>query len=396
MIKNRDFIVFSDDWGRHPFSCQHIMKHFLNNNNRIIWVNTIGMRKPKLTIYDMVRSVEKLRSWVSSHNGNIQENLIILSPFMIPYNNIRFIRTLNRTFVIRNVRNEMEKLSFKSPILITTLPNASDYVGAFEEIMDVYYCVDEFSEWPGVEKDLVKEMEDKLIRKTDLVFVTSDELYRTKKSKSHSTFLLSHGVDYEHFKMCSLYKVNNVDFIQNIKTPIIGYYGLFDERVDLEILEYILKIHPEWSIVIIGKVIADIKSLKKYPNLYLLGSISYENLPSYVSYFDVCILPYKVNSLTKNINPLKLREYIATGKPIISSALPEVEKYSHVVDIASGKEAFLKTIELALTDEGNVIERQKTVMDESWSKKAEEMSEYIEVLLKSKGNKRDIRQFVKS
>ncbi|ODS33245.1 MAG: putative glycosyltransferase [Candidatus Scalindua rubra] len=389
MIKDRDFIVFSDDWGRHPFSCQHIMKYFLPDN-RIIWVNTIGIRRPTLTLYDISRGIGKLNSWISPHNGNIQENLTIMSPFMIPYNNIRFVRNFNRISVMRNVRNEMKKLSFKVPILITTLPNASDYIGAFDEILDVYYCVDEFSEWPGVEKELVKEMDDELTRKVDLMIVTSDALYRTKRCNKYNAFLLPHGVDYEHFKMCNLNKVNNVDVMENIKTPIIGYYGLFDERVDLEILEHILKVHPEWSIVIIGKVIIDIKSLKKYHNLYLLGSVSYENLPSYVSYFDVCILPYKVNNLTKNINPLKLREYIATGKPIVSSALPEAEKYSHVVYIASGKEAFLNTIEFALTDEGNVIERQMAVIGESRNRKAEEMSGYIEASLELKGIKCEI------
>src|ERR1039457_1488025 len=175
MIRGRDFIVFSDDWGRYPFSCQHIMKRFLPDN-RLLWVNTIGMRKPRINLSDIKRSIGKIRSWLTPReNKRSETNLTIISPIMIPYATIPLVRGWNRLSVIRAVRSEMRRLSFNHPIVLTTLPNASDYLNAFDEILDVYYCVDEFSEWPGVEKELVSEMEATLLEKTDFVVAVSDE-----------------------------------------------------------------------------------------------------------------------------------------------------------------------------------------------------------------------------
>jgi hypothetical protein len=105
MIKNHDFIVFSDDWGRHPFSCMHIMKRFLPFN-RILWVNTVGMRLPKLTFYDLRRSIEKIGSWFgrSTSREELPANLTVISPVMIPFNNLAGVRKLNRMSVIRAVK----------------------------------------------------------------------------------------------------------------------------------------------------------------------------------------------------------------------------------------------------------------------------------------------------
>jgi hypothetical protein len=134
MVRNFDFIVFSDEWGRHPFSCMHIMKYFLPCN-RILWVNTVGMRRPKFTLYDLRRSIEKISSWVgrSTSRETLPNNLRVISPVMVPYNNIRIIRAFNRRSVIKNVKREMDRLQIRNPILLTTLPTAVDYLGAFDE-----------------------------------------------------------------------------------------------------------------------------------------------------------------------------------------------------------------------------------------------------------------------
>ncbi len=182
MIKNRDFIVFSDDWGRHPFSCMHIMKRFLPQN-RILWVNTVGMRLPKLSFYDLYRSIEKMGSWFgrSTSREELPANLTVISPVTIPFNNLSSVRRFNRLSVIRAVRKEMIRLRIKEPLFLTTLPTANDYVGAFNEVVDVYYCVDEYSKWPGALKDMLERMESDFIQKVDLIVATSEELKRTNR-----------------------------------------------------------------------------------------------------------------------------------------------------------------------------------------------------------------------
>lgn len=385
MIKNRDFIVFSDDWGRHPFSCQHIMKHFLTDN-RILWVNTIGMRKPRFTLYDVKRGVQKILSWISPGQEKRKEgNLTVLSPFMIPYNTIPLIRSFNRASVVGEVRTAMQRLGFKDPILIATLPNAADYLGAFGESLDVYYCVDEFSEWPGVDKNLVREMENILLKNVHFIVTVSDELQRNKKSPRGPTYLLTHGVDLEHFSRGSLpHNIpKEVGVMERIPKPIVGYFGLFDERSDQEILENILIRHPEWSLVIIGKSMVSTERLKKYKNFHHINAVFYAELPRYASYFDACIIPYVRNTLTDNISPLKLKEYLATGKPIVSTALPETMKYRQWVNIAKNQGEFVTKIEEVIDRGVDASSQITSVRNEDWQNKALLFSSYIESTLKA-------------
>jgi len=385
MIKGANFIVFSDDWGRHPFSCMHIMKKFLPQN-RILWVNTIGMRRPRFTLYDFWRSVEKIGSWFgrSTSKENLKANLMVISPVMIPYSNIPSVRTFNRISVIHAVKKEMKRLRFDRPILLTTLPNAVDYLGSFGEFIDIYYCVDEFSKWPGVMKGLVEETEKRLIQKAHLIVATSEELQKSKNKPNIPTYLLTHGVDIGHFKSCQ--SLEPISSIQKLYRPVIGYFGLFDERPDADLIEYLAVSKPEWSFVFIGPVKVDLETLKKNSNLHFFPPVPYNELPKYLAGIDVYIIPYKVNELSRYINPLKLKECLATGKPVVSTPLPEVLKLREAVRIGWTKEEFLEEISEALSKPIDRITVEKILKGEDWSFKAEQMSQYIEEAINRKSS----------
>jgi glycosyltransferase involved in cell wall biosynthesis len=383
MIKNRDFIVFSDDWGRHPFSCMHIMKRFLPYN-RILWINTVGMRLPKLNFYDLRRSVEKIGSWFgrSTSREELPAHLTVISPVTIPFNNLSIIRRFNRMSVVRAVKREMIRLSLKQPILLTTLPTASDYLGAFGEAVDVYYCVDEYSKWPGAAKEVLEHMESDLVRKVDLIVTTSEELQRANRSESCPTYLLTHGVDIEHFNKAKEFTPHPL--FNTVNKPVIGYFGLIDGHVDLGLLEYLMKEKPGWSFIFIGPVKVDIDVLKERKNAHFFPPVPYLDLPRYLAGFDVCILPYKVNELTRYSNPLKLKECLAAGKPVVSTALPEVMKLKEAVRVALAKEEFLIQVSDALTDPFDKASAEKVLQGEDWSIKAQKMSDYIEEAIKRK------------
>jgi glycosyltransferase involved in cell wall biosynthesis len=387
MIQGADFLVFSDDWGRHPFSCMHLIKQFLPQN-RILWVNTIGMRRPKLTLYDLRRSLEKIGSWFgrSTSKEKLQANLMVISPVMIPYSNIPSVRAFNRISVIRTVRKEMKRLDIDRPILLTTLPNAVDYIGSFGEVIDVYYCVDEFSKWPGVMKELVEEMEKGLIQKADLIVATSEELQKSKNKSNIPTYLLTHGVDIGHFKSCQ--SLEPIPPIQKLSRPVIGYFGLFDERSDTDLIKYLAVSKPEWSFVFIGPVKVDLETLKKNSNLHFFPPVTYNELPKYLAGIDVFIVPYKVDELSRYINPLKLKECLAAGKPVVSTPLPEVLKLREAVRIGWTKEEFLKEISEALSKPIDRITVEKILKGEDWFFKAEQMSQYIEEAINRKASLR--------
>lgn len=220
MIQGRNFIVFSDDWGRHPFSCQHIMQHFLPGN-KLLWVNSIGLRRPRLSIKDFKRCVQKLRSFITKPSQErLPDNLIIINPPMLPFAN-RLVRMFNRRSVITAVEKKIIEMGMTAPIVLITVPNATDYLGSFNEILSAYYCVDEFSEWPGVTKNLVKEMETKLLAQVDFVAAVSDQLVLRKATANGPTRLLTHGVDIAHFKhtSCSFKHCPPVPFF---KIPLLS------------------------------------------------------------------------------------------------------------------------------------------------------------------------------
>ncbi len=387
MLKGKDFIVFSDDWGRHPFSCQHIMEHFLPHN-KLLWVNTIGMRTPTLSLYDMKRACGKIASWLGpkqqEHAQNpLHPNLRILSPFMIPYNIYAPVRSFNTKNVVKSVLRAAEDWGFHDPILLTTQPLAADYLGKLKESLIVYYCVDDFIFWPGMNQpELVKGMEDTLVQKSDLIFAVSDSLCASRTNGREKTKLLTHGVDIPHFAKASQPQ-ERPQGLQELRGPIMGFYGLIDKHFDVELVESILKAKPHWQIVCIGTKRISLETLEKYANFQWFDAVSYESLPSYASCFDVAMIPYHVNDHTQTANPLKLREYIATGKPVVTTPMREVFRFEDVIHIAEKGPAFIQAMEKALDMPANNEKRALALQGEAWHEKAELVASWIEQKLPS-------------
>jgi glycosyltransferase involved in cell wall biosynthesis len=386
MITGRDFIIFSDDWGRHPFSCQHIMGHFLPHN-RLLWVNTIGMRNPRLTVYDLKRSIEKVSSWFGSHEANrspLPENLTVISPVMTPYNNVSFVRALNRQTVIRTVKQALTTLHFCDPVVITTLPNAADYVGALGEVLSVYYCVDDFTHWPGVDGDLIKRMEELLLDKVDFVCASSEDLCRKKSRNGARPMLLAHGVDFDHFQA----QVGGAkQALPDCPSPVIGFFGAISSWLDFDLLASLASMRPDWSFVLVGPVDTDVSSLESLANVHLSGRVSYQELPAVAAGFAVALIPFQLNEMTRSVNPLKLMEYLACGLPVVSTPLPEVLKFAGTVYIADSADGFAREIDLALAEDSPEKRqaRLEVARQFSWESVAETLSAAIESALPVKG-----------
>jgi glycosyltransferase involved in cell wall biosynthesis len=353
------------------------MRQFLPYN-RALWVQTVGMRRPTLSLYDLRRSFQKLRSFtVKDEPINLPERLYTLSPVMLPFGN-RIIRSFNRCSLVQMVRRRAEELGFKDPILLTTLPNASDFLGEFNEMLIVYYCVDDFLRWPGVNKTLVAEMEERLLSRADLLVCSSGELANLKRRNGLNIKILPHGVDFDHFSKAVCRQPETVPLLEGLSGPRIGYFGLLGEWVDIQLLELMARKNPGWSFVFMGTVIIDTARLKSLPNVLFSGPVPYERLPEYVSYLDVLILPYRTSGRGHSITPLKLREYLATGKPVVATAIPECKLYEKVMFIAKSHEEFLAGVEQSIAEgTSRSQERRTTVSNETWLDRAEVMSSYI-------------------
>jgi len=378
VLTGRDFVVFSDDWGRHPFSCQHIMQHFLPQN-RILWVNTIGMRTPGFNFYDFQRALGKVKSWTKKAQiVTFPDGLHVISPVMMPFNHIPAVRRFNRQSVISCVSKAMKDLGMKAPVLLATVPNAADYVGHLGESSIIYYCVDDFTVWPGMNlPEMVRDMEERLVAEADLVVAVSKELCKSRRCGRGQTRLLTHGVDIEHFLTASHIQPRPIS-LADIKGLIIGFYGLIDNHLDLGIVQGLVDRHSDWTVVLIGTKRISLGQLEGRSNFRWLPAVPYADLPKYASAFDVAIIPYVLNQHTHTANPLKFKEYLATGKPVVTTPMAEVLPYAGQAHLAQAPEDFADAVEASLSETVRVEDRLSCLAGETWKDKAAMLSAWIE------------------
>lgn len=380
-----EIIVFSDDWNGLPFSCKHLLSKFLPEIP-MVWVETIGLRAPKLNLYDLGRSFKKISGWLSSRpNGNsfFPDNLCVLDPFQIPYNHHKLIRKINKVTMLHSLKKFRKKSSLNR-VVITTWPFLGNLVGHLGENLSIYYRVDDFSEFPGVKRERMCQLEKELIDKVDMVVASAENLARLKDNGKVVKYL-PHGVDYQHFRN-GLKTTGRQARLQNIQSPRIGFFGLLNSWIDFDLIYRVAKGQPEWSFVFIGPSQLSSSLLSHLPNIHFLGPVAYDELPSYANHFDVAVIPFKINKLTISVNPLKLMEYFSLGLPVVSTPLPEVKKYADHVFIASEPGAFSNSIYNALKENepNNRLKRQKIAESQSWTNKARELKRWIDEALSSK------------
>ncbi len=201
MAENAPLLVFSDDWGRHPSSCQHLVTRLLPLRE-VVWVNTIGMRPPRVDLATARRGLEKARQWLrpAPHAaGPTASNPRILNPRMWPWIASRLDRALNRRLLRRQLLPKLQTLP-APPVAVTTVPVVADLIGDLPVARWVYYCVDDFGSWPGLDQAAVRRMEEKLVRKADAVIAVSEALCDRMAALGRSATLLTHGVDVDFWR----------------------------------------------------------------------------------------------------------------------------------------------------------------------------------------------------
>ena len=381
MIEGHDIICFSNDWDGDPLSKKHIATR-LARKNRMLWVNSTGNRNPSATIRDVRRAWKKLREFFRGCR-NVADNIHVFSPLVIPFHGSRVARWLNRHILRWSLKRACRQLGFRDPITWTFVPSSAQVAGTLGERMLIYHCVDEFSKFTGTDENAILEMERGLMKKSDMVVVSSSRLYETKHEYNPNTFLVTHGVDVDHFRQACLPSTPIPEDCADLKGPVIGFFGLIADWVDLEVVRYLACARPDWSILMIGEVQTDTSSLRDLSNVRILGRRSYQSLPGYCKAFDVAILPFTWNELTVAANPLKLREYLAAGLPVVATPLPEVLKLESMVRMAKTPGDFLRQIE-SLLQEGRrgPDAAVSALMDrESWGQKVEELSKLVTGLI---------------
>jgi glycosyltransferase involved in cell wall biosynthesis len=372
VLTGRDMLCFSHDWTGDPLSKTHLMR-LLARDNRILWVNSIGYRTPSLgKKRDLQRIIQKVKA-AAEPVQEVEKNIFVLNPLFIPAFGNSILRGLSSRLLRWQLIRAMRKLRFRDPINWVFNPAAGLLAGQLGEDKLVYYCVDEYSAFAGIDTAALAAIERRLIQRADLVIVSAEKLLHSKRSPHAPTLLVRHGVDYDHFAGALDPGTIIPDEIARLPKPVIGYFGLIaDDWVDVPLLIHVARQFPTASLVMLGKVTMDISSLAREPNVVLLGQKPYSSLPAYSKGFDVAIIPLPINEVTVHANPLKAREYLAAGLPVVSTPIPEVE-FLGKCHIGASPEEFCRRIREALLSPGPDPVRSSSMRRESWAARVEEI-----------------------
>lgn len=387
MIEGRNIICVASNWFYDPTSKHHVMR-LLSEWNHIVWVNYHASRRPGLSRADARAVAAKVRQIVEGPR-RVAENITVVTPLVVPLPGNRTVAALNRRLLVRQIRSVLRGLPDRPVQLWSFAPDVDYLCGALGEEAVIYYCVDDFGAFSGYDAVAVRTAESRLARRADLVITTSRALYEAKLDLNENVVLVTHGVDFEHFARARAPETVAAEEVARLPRPVLGFWGMIQDWLDVELLAEVALARPGWSIVLIGEVLADVSAFSGLSNVHLLGRKPYERLPSYARGFDVGLIPFRVNALTRAVNPIKLREYLSAGLPVVSTDLPEVRGFGELVSIASDARGFVRACESVLPpDVGGVgcgagrarvgvAERQAAMRGETWSAKVVEISAHV-------------------
>jgi len=379
MISKRDMLVFSDDWGRHPSSCQHLFRRFAAQN-RVVWIHTFGTRLPSFSRKDAARVWGKVRAWTGKRSAgdsgaDAAAPVHILEPFMLPADRWTQGRRLNAKLLRRQIQKYARTLGLERTILVTTIPSPARIVGTLDESLSIYYCVDDFSEWPGEDRASMLAMEKELLSKVDLVIASSEKLFEDHSARHPRVRLLRHGVDWDAFREG---RGSAPAKLLELPHPRIGMTGLIDERIDVPLVALIAQAMPEAAFVFLGPRNLPPGPLDRLANVHFLPPVHYRDVPAVLHALDVVMVPYVESRLTERINPLKLRESLASGTPIVATPLPEARRYEDVLETARDLDRWIALLRKAVAEgRSRSAARAERVRGETWESRAEEFSRLV-------------------
>lgn len=396
--QNLPLVVFGEDWGGHPTSTQHIVKQLMLTR-KVIWINSIGLRQPKFTLRDANRVIAKLSAFLlkkdkvdkSKDNEHcIDKNMTVINPLVVPCATSLITLTISRWLLARQLKKAMVKLEVSKANVWCSLPTAVDYLSVLPDSHCVYYCGDDFGSLAGVDHDVVLSKEQRLIKKVKYIFTAGKELLA--KFPKDKAVTVSHGVNFNLFNekrnCCPSELPNN--------GPIAGFYGSVSTWLDQELILEAASDLPHWSFVFIGNIETNIDKLRNISNIHFLGAKPHAELPNYIQHWDVAMLPFKDNEQIRMCNPLKLREYLASGTPIVSTNFNALREYKNHVMVVDENTNISKALLLAkggFTQNTDVLEvealdelwkltqckqrRVESVLSETWESRASQVEEYL-------------------
>jgi glycosyltransferase involved in cell wall biosynthesis len=362
-------------WDEHWSNQQQIMSR-LSMQRRVLYVERSVSLLSFFTGASDAPVSRQFWRWLRGGLRNESATLVILTPPpFLPLRFNRFVNRVNEWIRLRSIRRAMKGLNIQSPVLCIYEPDAGRIVGSLGELFSVYYCADDWAasdQWWNSAQD-IRARETELASNVDLIVGTSTKLVKKWKPINQDTVLVSNGADVGSFKRALDLDLQVPGDLQQIPTPRIGYVGFVDGRFDTQLYERLADRRPGWHFVIIGPLMerhVDLSRLRQKPNVHFLGARPRASLPAYLKGFAVCTIPYICNTLAESIFPLKLFEYLAAGRPVVSTGLPELAAFSDYVRVAVTPDEFEEAIEMSISKPLSRVS-EDFLAENSWDSKAE-------------------------
>jgi glycosyltransferase involved in cell wall biosynthesis len=372
-------LYFGNDWSAENRTSSHHIARWLAKRHRVFYIECPGMRAPKTSGRDFKKIVTVLRRclWAPKRG---EAGIEVRTLFQVPFHRFALVRRLNRFLMTAALRWMMWCKGIRRPVSWFMIPHPAPVAGRLNESLSVYYCTDDYATFPDVDAAAVRAMDEELTRKADVVFATAESLVERKRAANPNTNFSPHGVDLELFGRAQDPAVPVPADTAHLPGPVVGFFGLIEDWIDLELIDYLAERRPQWTFLFIGRVaVADAK-LPKRPNVHFIGKRPYESMPAYGKQFDAAIIPFRLTEVILHANPLKLREYLAMGKPVVTVSTPEIDRYADAVEVAHSREEYLAKLDAVLSRppaEADTRRRLARVAAEGWDARLRQVYQVV-------------------
>lgn len=365
-----------DWWYHHPHSKNHILKR-LAQDNKVLFVNSITMGLPSMSNPDFfVKIRRKLKSYMKWLR-KVPEGLWVMTPINLPFYGSRLGRKLSFLMLVSQLRIAMKIIGIRKPVLWVAIPPAADLVGHLDEKLVLYQVSDKYeaNEDSALSANVIRSLDQKLRTAADVVMFSGRKLFA--ESADPHRYFLEQAVDFEHFSN----PAEIAPEVAHLSGPVLGYFGAMDFVMDTDLMAEVSRRRPEWQWVMIGFKSKLVQL--DLPNVHFFGARPYADLPRYIARFDVCVLPWRQdNDYTNYGSAIKVREYLATGKPVVISPLFEYLK-TPGLRIYRSVDEFITLVEDSLAHDTpeKKQQRQDAVRDSTWDTRARQVGELVKSIM---------------
>jgi len=364
-----------EDWWYHNRGHYDMqMMREISRQMPVLYVNSIGMRMPKMGEGRMFisRVKRKLKSFMRGLTV-VRKGFGVYSPVSVP----RFRHTwLGRKTLAWQVIRAAKRMGIRSPLVWVACPPAAEVIEGIPRVGLVYQRTDRFETFPGVDIEQITAYDYKLKAAADVTLFCSSHLYDAEREQCRRSAFVDHGVDYDRFSAAGDDGLEPED-VRSIRRPRVGFIGGIDSHTfDPDLFVAVAQQLPDCSFVMVGAC-----SLPSgwcvLPNVHFLGKKQYESVPAYMASCDVLIMPWNQNEWIRACNPVKLKEYLAVGRPIVSTPFDELKQYNGFIRVASNAEEFIESIRNATRDSADTDSMRRAVEKQTWEMKSKQVLEEI-------------------